>query len=47
MALAAGEHEKVLQGLYENFLEAKVKDPQMEGVRLKIHAYIKEPNLWV
>ena len=32
MALAAGDSEKVAQGLYENYLEAKVKDPRMEAV---------------
>jgi hypothetical protein len=29
MALAAGESQKVSQGLYENYLESKVKDHHM------------------
>lgn len=29
---AAGEYEKVTQGLYENYLEAKCKDPRLEAV---------------
>ena len=32
MAQAAGESEKALQGLHENYLEARVKDPRMEAV---------------
>ena len=32
MVLASGEGDKLYQGLYDNYLEAKVKDPHLEGV---------------
>jgi len=32
MVLAAGEDQKVQQGLFENYLEAKVKDPHLDKV---------------
>jgi len=34
MALAAGEDKKIQEGLFENYLEAKVKDPHMDLVSL-------------
>ena len=34
VAQASGEHEKIMQGLYENYLESKAKDPRMEGVSI-------------
>lgn len=45
MAQAAGEHEKILQGLYENFLEAKTKDPHMYGVSQLIILWIGGSNV--
>ena len=33
MSVASGEYEKVAQGLYENYLQIKVKDPKMDLVR--------------
>lgn len=50
LAQSAGETEKVMQGLYENYLESKVKDPRMEMVNIcyellclqaSIHFYIE------
>ena len=35
LAQAAGETEKIMQGLFENYLEAKVKDPRMATVSFK------------
>ena len=29
---AAGESEKVVNGLFENYLDCKFKDPYMDGV---------------
>ena len=34
VAQASGEHEKIMQGLYENYLESKAKDPRMEGASI-------------
>ena len=31
-AIAAGDTDKIMQGLYENYLKAKVKDPRMDAV---------------
>lgn len=31
---AAGETEKLVQGLFENYLDCKFKDPYMDGVRI-------------
>nr|XP_006637330.2 PREDICTED: chromosome transmission fidelity protein 18 homolog [Lepisosteus oculatus] len=32
LASSAGEHEKVAQGLYDNFLNMKLKDPSLRGI---------------
>ena len=32
MTMASGEGDKLHQGLYDNYLEAKVKDPHLDGV---------------
>ena len=40
MALAAGEDEKIMQGLHENYLESKVKDPHMDCVSIKTCTHI-------
>jgi hypothetical protein len=37
MVLAAGEDQKVHQGLFENYLEAKVKDPRLDKVCLNVN----------
>ena len=33
---AAGEYEKMVQGVFENYLEAKSKDTYMAGVRTSL-----------
>ncbi|XP_013395574.1 chromosome transmission fidelity protein 18 homolog [Lingula anatina] len=34
VAIAAGDHEKVTQGIFENYLEMKIKDPRFDGLTL-------------
>ncbi|XP_076449657.1 chromosome transmission fidelity protein 18 homolog [Babylonia areolata] len=34
LAQATGEYERVIQGLYENYLQAKAKDPHLKGLNL-------------
>ncbi|KAJ8363965.1 hypothetical protein SKAU_G00127960 [Synaphobranchus kaupii] len=36
LASSSGEHEKLTQGLYENFLSMKLKDPSLRGVCLAL-----------
>ncbi|KAJ8413533.1 hypothetical protein AAFF_G00080400 [Aldrovandia affinis] len=36
LASSSGEHEKLTQGLYENFLNMKLKDPSLRGVCLAL-----------
>lgn len=33
-AHCTGEYSKLIQGMFENYLECKFKDPKMEGVSL-------------
>ncbi|OWF51090.1 chromosome transmission fidelity protein 18 homolog [Mizuhopecten yessoensis] len=33
---SSGEYEKVIQGLFENYLECKYKDPKMEGLNFAL-----------
>ena len=51
VAQASGEHEKIMQGLYENYLESKAKDPRMEGAsilskRINNLYYLYKPRVY-
>lgn len=38
LASSSGEHEKILQGIFENYLESKVKDSRMQLVRVRFES---------
>lgn len=46
---SSGEYEKVIQGLFENYLECKYKDPKMEGLNFAMDwlCFVDKANQYI
>ncbi|XP_060063519.1 chromosome transmission fidelity protein 18 homolog [Ylistrum balloti] len=46
---SSGEYEKVIQGLFENYLECKYKDPKMEGLNFAMEwlSFVDRANQYI